>query len=134
MSQNRNASFAPQLYIKNGVQDIEFYTKALGALELRRWTNEDGSLHVAELSVEGAVFQLHEAPEAGSFDPGKYNGTTVVIGLFVEDVDSIMNKAMEAGATELSPAQDYDYGYRQGRFRDPFGHEWMIQKKTMNIK
>ena len=52
--------FAPQLYIKSGIKDISFYEKAFGAVELRRFSNEDGSIHVAELSIHGALFHLHE--------------------------------------------------------------------------
>lgn len=48
--------FAPQLYIKSGVRDIRFYTEGLGAVEHRRWTNDDGSLHVAELSIKVQFF------------------------------------------------------------------------------
>jgi PhnB protein len=40
-----------------------------------------------------------------------------------------MEKAVAAGATVTHPAQDYDYGYRQGEFIDPFGHYWLIEKK-----
>ena len=92
--------------------------------------NNDGSIHVAELSIEGNIFHLHEENVAkAQFDPLQYKGTTVMVGLFVPDVDAVMKKAVEAGATELNPAQDYDYGYRQGVFKDPFGHQWLIQKK-----
>jgi PhnB protein len=113
------------------VSGIVIYAKAFGAIELRRFANDDGSIHVAELSVDGAVFHLHEESlKSGSFDPGKYNGTTVTIGLFVPDVDAFMNRAKAAGAVEISAAQDYEYGYRQGQIRDPFGHHWLIQ---MNI-
>ena len=122
--------FAPQLYIKSGVRDISFYEKAFGAVELMRWTNDDGTIHVAELSINGAMFHLHEdTDKPGIFDPGKHNGTTVIIGLFVPDVDAVMNRAREAGAIEISPAQAYDYGYRQGKIKDPFGHHWMIEMK-----
>jgi len=31
--------------------------------------------------------------------------------------------------TLLSPAQDFDYDYRQGNIQDPFGHQWMIELK-----
>ena len=48
MNQTGKISFAPQLYIKNGVTDISFYEKAFSAVELRRFTNDDGSIHVAE--------------------------------------------------------------------------------------
>ncbi len=122
--------FAPQLYIKSGVTDIGFYVKGFGAIELRRWLNDDGSLHVAELSVEGALFHLHEeSPAAGLFDPTRHHGTTTVIGLFVQDVTAFVNRAVAAGATIVSPVQDYDYGYRQGVIKDPFGHQWMIEMK-----
>jgi PhnB protein len=121
--------FAPQLYIKSGVTDISFYEKAFGAVELRRFTNDDGSIHVAEFAINGMLFHLHEeSVRSNQFDPQRINGTTVLIGLFVEDVDAVMKKAMDAGASLLSPAQSYDYGYRQGEIKDPFGHVWMIEK------
>jgi PhnB protein len=47
----------------------------------------------------------------------------------VSDVDFMMKQAINAGAIEISPAEDYDYGYRQGTIKDPFGHYWQIQKK-----
>ena len=124
------AFFAPQLYIGKGVRDIGFYTKGLGAVELRRWANEDGSLHVAELSMDDALFQLHEEkPGSGRTEPTKNNGVTTLIGLFVDDVDKLMERAINAGAILINPAKDYDYGYRQGSVRDPFGHEWMFEKR-----
>lgn len=124
--------FAPQLFIKSGIRDISFYINGLGAVELRRFTDDDGSIHVAELSIDGAIFHLHEeSPQKGSFDPLKNNGITAIIGLFVPDVDAVMKRAIKAGATEISPAQDYEYGYRQGEIKDPFGHHWLIQKKNI---
>jgi len=30
---------------------------------------------------------------------------------------------------EISPAKDYEYGYRQGEIKDPFGHHWLIEKE-----
>ncbi len=122
--------FAPQLFIPGGVTDISFYFKAFGALEIKPWRNDDGSVHVSELSINGCIFHLHEErPLKGQLEPNKIQGVTTLIGLFVEDVDRVINTALRVGATLLSPAQDYDYGYRQGRILDPFGHQWMIQSK-----
>jgi PhnB protein len=130
MNTSNDTSFAPQLFIKHGVTNIEFYTKAFGAVELYRFTNDDGSIHVAELSINGTVFHLHEETlRTNSFSPEKYNGSTVIIGLFVPDVDVVMDNAIAAGGEVLSPAQDYDYGYRQGQIKDPFGHIWMVEKR-----
>lgn len=122
--------FAPQLFIPNGVTDISFYAKAFGAIEQLCFRNDDGSIHVAELSIHGAIFHLHEVTAKPQFfTPGKYQGTTTLIGLFVPDVDAVMKSAVAAGAIEISPAKTYEYGYRQGEIQDPFGHFWLIEKK-----
>jgi PhnB protein len=127
---NNKIYFAPQLFIPSGVTDISFYFKAFGAVETRSYLNDDGSIHVAELSINGSIFQLHdERPLKGQLEPKKVKGVTTLIRIFVEDVDSVMTNAIQAGATLLSPAQDYDYGYRQGNIQDPFGHQWMIEMK-----
>lgn len=130
MDEIKNTFFAPQLHIPRGVRNIDFYLNGLGAIELLRLNNEDGSLHVAELSIDGALFHLHEEkPGSGRFEPTKNNGVTALIGLFVDDVDILITKAINTGATLINPVQDYDYGYRQGEIKDPFGHVWLIQQK-----
>jgi len=129
-SKNNQTFFAPELFINNGVKDISFYEKAFGAKEQLRFNNDDGSLHVVELSINGAIFHIHEiTAKQYFFSPDKNNGSTVCIGLFVPDVDEVISKAIKAGAVEINPAQDYEYGYRQGTIKDPFGHYWQIQKK-----
>ena len=122
--------FAPELFINNGVRDISFYENAFGATEQLRFSNDDGSIHVVELSIDGTIFHVHEiTANQHLFSPDKHDGSTIRIGLFVPDVDEVMSKTIKAGAVEISPAQDYEYGYRQGIIKDPFGHYWQIQKK-----
>ena len=130
MANNDNGTFfAPQLMINNGTGDISFYAKAFGATENFCLYNDDRSIHVAELSIDGAIFHLHEVTQPCFFSPGKYNGTTCIIGLFVPDVQAVMDSAIKAGAKQISPTTDYEYGYRQGEVEDPFGHRWLIEKK-----
>lgn len=122
--------FAPQLFIPSGVMNTNFYRRAFGAAELRRWNNDDGSIHVAELEINGALFHLHEAsPRSGLLNPEAVGSSTVLIGLFVPDVDTVVARAQQAGATILMPATDFDYGYRQAQLRDAYGHVWMIEAK-----
>ena len=64
-----------------------------------------------------------------ALEPVSAKGVTTVIGLFVDNVQEVFNRAIAAGATEISPVTDHEYGYRQGMFKDPFGHYWQIQKK-----
>lgn len=122
--------FAPHLSLVNVLAGIEFYKKAFGAIERRRWSNPDGSVHVAELAIEGALFHLHEeSPASGQLSPKTVNATTLLIGLFVADPHAMVARAVAAGARETSPVQDYDYGYRQGVVVDPFDHQWLIEKR-----
>jgi PhnB protein len=122
--------FAPQLFIPAGVKDISFYKNAFEANELRRFDNEDGSIHVAELNIQGALFHIHEEKSmALELSPQTAKGTTVLIGIFVPNVDTCLSKAMAAGAQLVQPAQSYDYGYRQAEIKDPFGHIWLIQQE-----
>jgi len=128
--ENRKTYFTPQLAIGKGVRDISFYETAFEAIELRRFSNDDGSIHVSELAINGAIFYLHEVTvDTYIFSPDKHKGTTTIIGIFVPDVDNVMSKAIKAGAIEISSTKDYEYGYRQGEIKDPFGHYWLIQTK-----
>jgi PhnB protein len=122
--------FAPHLASKNVLAGMEFYKKAFEAIELRRWSNSDGSVHVAEMSIDGAMFHIHEeVARENQLSPEAVHAVTSLIGIFVPDPDTMVKNAVAAGAKLSSPLQDYDYGYRQGVVTDPFGHQWLIQKK-----
>lgn len=122
--------FAPMIYLKTVAPGIEFYKKAFGASVLRQWNNDDGTVHVAEMEIDGALFHLHEeVTRIDELSPATLQGTTIAIGLFVDDVHAMMANAIAAGGKELDPVKDYDYEYRQGTLEDPFGHHWLLEKK-----
>jgi PhnB protein len=124
------AFFAPQLTIQVIAPAVEFYKKVFGANVLRQFDNPDGSIHVAEMEIDGAMFHIHEeAPRSYQFSPETTKAAGVIIGLFVDDVEAVVKSAENAGAKIVSPVTDWEYGYRQGTFLDPFGHQWMIEKK-----
>lgn len=107
----RTATLAPMLYLQDVAAGMEYYARAFGAIALRHFSNEDGSVHVAEMSIGNALFRLHEeVPRAGEFSPTTLNGSTAVIGLLVEDPDTVQANAIAAGAVEIHPVQDYEYG------------------------
>jgi PhnB protein len=70
---------------------------------------------------------LHdEAPQWNALSPQTVGDTSSSIMLYVEDVDAVMKRAEEAGATVTMPAADQFYGDRCGNIKDPFGHKWSI--------
>ena len=122
--------FAPHLAVKNVLNALNFYQAAFGAVESGRCSNPDGSVHVAEMSIEGALFHLHEeVPAKGELSPVTLNATSCLIGFFTPDPDTMFQRAIAAGGVVRSPMQDYDYGYRQGIIQDPEGHQWLYQKR-----
>jgi PhnB protein len=46
--------------------------------------------------------------------------------LYVENVDEVFKRAIDAGAKQLRPVADQFYGDRMGTLEDPFGHVWSI--------
>jgi PhnB protein len=123
--------FAPQMFIPSGTTDLSFYSKALGAEELYRFTNVDNSVHVAEFLINGTIFHVHEnnRPQDGQLEPLSAKGVTCLIGLFVDDVEFYLQRALNHGAQLIMPTTDFDYHYRQAEIKDPFGHVWVFQKK-----
>jgi PhnB protein len=123
-------SFAPSLTLRVLAPALQFYKDAFGVVELKRYSNDDGSIHVAELMLEGAELYLHEEmPGSQGRSPESVKGTTVELVVFVPDPDALMARALAAGGREASPMQDYFYGLRQGTVADPFGHLWTLQKR-----
>lgn len=132
MANLSNATFAPMLYLENVADGMEFYTKAFGAVELRRVNNDNGKVHVAEMTIGNSLFRLHEEVSRDrEFSPQKLRGTTTIIGLLVENPDEVFESAVSAGGIQLRGMQDHDYGYRQGTIADPFGHHWEIEKAPL---
>lgn len=130
MSTQDKTFFAPHLAIRVLQPAMEFYKKAFGAKVLRQWNNEDGSMHVAEMAIEGAMFHLHEEVLGyKQMSPESVAATTCLIGLFTSNPDKMVEGAAANGARITHPIQDYEYGYRQATVLDPFGHQWLIQKK-----
>jgi len=122
-------SITPMLSVKNGAAAVDFYKRAFDAVELGRVDAPEGGLIIAEMAIDGARFFLSdESPELGNISPEKHNATTVRLEMTVADPDAVTKQAVDCGAKVIFPVTDHDYGFRQGRIVDPFGHQWVIGK------
>jgi len=124
----------PYLRVRGAAQAIDFYTRAFGATELFRLAEPGGRIGHAEIKLGTATLMLaDEHPEYGIVGPQALNGTTVALHLHVDDVDTLMRQAVEAGATVVREAKDEFYGERTGCVRDPFGHEWLLGQEIERV-
>ena len=124
-------SLAPMLTVKDGAAAVEYYTKAFGATVHDRIETPDGEFIIAILSIDGADFFVsEEAEENKNVSPESISGkTTVRMELEIEDPDTFAKNAIALGAKEIFPVKDRDYGRRDGRIVDPFGHQWVVGRE-----
>lgn len=114
----------PFLLVHDAAGALAFYQQAFDATELMRAPDADGRIQHAEIKIDGSLIMLGERADAAR--PAAEGLPPVSIHLYVEDVDSVFNKAIAAGATALNPVQDLEFGDREGSIRDPFGIVWWI--------
>ena len=120
-------SLTPHLVCDGAAKAIEFYKKAFGAAEEGRMPGPDGRLMHAQVRIgDSALMLVDEWPEMGAVGPNKLKGTPVTIHLYVADVDSAYQRAVDAGATATMPPADMFWGDRYGQLKDPFGHMWSL--------
>ncbi|NML18320.1 VOC family protein [Azohydromonas caseinilytica] len=124
----------PYLTIRGAARAIEFYKQAFGAEEVMRLASPDGRVMHAEIHIGGAVLMLHdEAPQCQAFSPQTLGGSPCSVILYVEDVDAVVKRAVEAGATLTMEVADQFYGDRAGALRDPFGHRWHVATHVRDV-
>jgi len=124
----------PYLIIGGAGDAIEFYKKAFGAQELFRFPTPDGKIGHAEIKIgDSPIMLADEYPEMGYKGPQSLGGSPVSIMIYVEDVDTIFNQAVAAGATVKEAVTDKFYGDRLGTVTDPFGHVWHISTHKEDV-
>jgi PhnB protein len=120
-------NISPSLTIDGAAEAIEFYKRAFGATERMRMSMPDGKIAHAELDIGDSVVMLNDAlPQTPLKSPKQLGGTTVSVFLYVDDVDSVVQDAIDAGATVTMPVEDQFWGDRFGSVSDPFGHHWAV--------
>ncbi len=120
----KSEPIAPWLSVSRATEAVDYYKAAFGAVERYRLEDNEGSVVVAQLAIEGADFWLQEDID---FSPESQDCRSVRMILTVDDPDAVFEQAIAAGATEIGAVSE-GHGWRIGRVADPFGHHWEIGK------
>ena len=127
-------SVTPYLIVRGAAEAIDFYRRAFGAVELFRFPSPDGKIGHAEIKIgDSPIMMADEYPDMGYKGPQTIGGSPVSLMIYVEDVDTVFNQAVAAGATIKEALQDKFYGDRIGTVTDPFGHVWHISTHKEDV-
>ncbi|MFC1586688.1 helix-turn-helix domain-containing protein [Planctomycetota bacterium] len=121
-------TITPYIVVNKGAEAIEFYKKAFGARELKRFYAPDGKkVFHAVLQIGDAMLMLSDEFSEGSSDciaPQTNKGTTVILHIYTDDTDRAFKQAVDTGCVVTCPLHDSHWGDRFGAVTDPYGHAW----------
>ena len=121
----------PMLVCRDAAAEIDFCKAAFGAVERVRRPGPDGIVAHALVTIGPAMVMIEaEWPTLASRPPQPDGSSPVVIYVYVEDVDAVIERAVAAGARVLIPAKNQFWGDRTGRIVDPSGHVWTLSTRV----
>lgn len=125
---------APAFAVNDAASAIDFYKNAFGAVERYRLVDpETGKVGHAELTINGGLFMVSDEYPQYNKTPQTLGGVSAKFLVTCDNVDAAFAKAVEAGAEVVIPLTNQFYGHRDGRVRDPFGHEWLLSQKISEV-
>jgi PhnB protein len=127
-------TLTPYLAVEDATAAIDFYGRAFGAKERLRMPGPDGKIAHAELEIGDSLIMLSDPfPQSSAKPPKELGGTSAAIFAYVDNVDELVQQAVDAGATLVSAPEDQFWGDRFGSVQDPFGHSWQIATHVEDV-
>src|SRR5882724_3596438 len=112
----------PYLTVPDVHTEIDFVTKVFGAEGRIYGLGSAGGYH-SEYQIGDSMVMIGGGGEGSSWN-GSPNPAS--LHLYVEDVDAVYERALQAGATSLMPPTNQDYGDRDAAVIDVGGNHWYI--------
>lgn len=128
-STNRSAPWArvvPVLAVADVHEAAAWYVDVLGLVEHVRV----GEAHRVQLGVDA---ERAEVIVRELRDGEQVAGAAYQVMFRVDDVDSVLEAARDAGADAEEAARDMPYGERQAGLVDPFGHPWVLTQTLRDV-
>lgn len=118
-------TITPYLTLREVEALVAFVQHVFGAKERYRGSGDAGGLHV-ELTLGDSMLMIGGGPSLEE-------AMTAMLHVYVEDVDAIYQRAIEAGASSLMQPTVRSHGDRMAGVKDPFGNEWYIAAHVADI-
>ncbi len=130
---NGVTALTPFLAVQGAAQALEFYTGVFGARVVDA-TELGGVVVHAEIDFGQGHLQIGEpSPDYGLVPPPAAPNACYSMGLYCQDVDAVLAKAIDSGATVREPAMNFVSGDRFASILDPFGIRWTILSRIEDL-
>lgn len=135
---NGFTAITPFIAVSNPSAAIEFYTDVFGAkvIYITEYPGADGEAIIAhaELDFGNGRLQLGAANPAYHLvlPPGDGNAC-YSLGIYVMNVDQVMDNAAAKGATVREPVASFVSGDRFGSILDPYGVRWSVMTRIEDL-
>ena len=117
---------SPYLVVEDIDKQIEFVKLAFDAEIVERVALPDGSVMHAEVRIGDSIVMMGKAsPE--------FPALKAMLHLYVPNVDTVFNSAIEAGARILQKPKDQFYGNREGGVEGPQGNFWWLGSRIKKL-
>ena len=118
-------TITPYLTVQDAEGLVGFVKETFGAQESYRGTGSAGGLH-AEFNIGDSMLMIGGGPMIKEPLPA-------ALYLYLEDVDAVYQRALQAGAVSLSEPADQPYGDRLAGVKDRFGNTWYLSTHIADI-
>ena len=109
----------PYLTVADAGAQIDFLKKAFGAEEKYRHTDDTGRVRHAEVRIGDSMVMVGQAREPWTPKPTN-------LYLYVEDVDALYQRAVDAGGKSIQKPANQFYGDRTAGVEDSQGNSWWL--------
>ena len=117
------STVAPYLIVKGAGRTIDFLTRVLDAVELRRFADPSGGIMHAEVRVGDSVVMIADGTDG-------WPPVSAHVHVYVEDVDRTYRRALEAGATSVQEPVKKEDEDKRGGVTDAGGTTWWIATRV----
>ena len=126
----------PRLAYRDELAAVDYLTRVFQFVEEREARQEhDGKFLCWLRAGTGVVMLGHANPDIHMIhSPLEAGLTTVMIQVYVHDIDAHYTHAVDAGAEITMPIQDAFYGERRYEATDPEGHRWHFAERFDSIE
>lgn len=119
-------SITPYLIVPGVDRLVAFLKQVFDAEERERHLRPDGTIMHAEVKIGDSLVMMGEPM-------GQWAPRTGTLYLYVNDVDEVYRRALEAGGTSLMEVADQFYGDRSGGITDPAGNFWFVATHVEDV-